>query len=155
MDATTSTITAAHLLDALFERGASDLILSAGAPPTYRIDGALIPDPTALLHPDETDRLVRELLSPQQRLGFAEQNTVDFSFQWGDRGRIRGNAFRQRGSVAVSLRAIPTRIPGYEELLLPTAVGGLTDLPHGLILFTGPTGSGKSTTQASMIDAIN
>ena len=143
------------LLDALFERAASDLILSVDAPPTLRIDGRLVPLDGGLLKPEDTDRLVRDLLAPEQRLTFAEQHSVDFSFQWGEHGRVRGNAFRQRGSVAVALRAIPTRIPGYEELLLPAAVGALAYLPHGLVLFTGPSGAGKSTTQASLIEAIN
>ncbi len=145
----------AQLLDALFERGASDVILSAGAPPTLRIDGQLVACDDQPLAPTDTDTMVRELLSPQQRLVFTEQNSVDFSFQWGEEGRVRGNAFRQRGSVAVALRAIPTRIPSFAELFLPDVVGELAKEPHGLVLFTGPTGSGKSTTQASLIDSIN
>jgi twitching motility protein PilT len=143
------------LLDSLFEREASDLILSAGAPPAFRVDGYLVRGGEEKLTPEDTDRLVRELLAPQQRVVFSEQNHVDFSFQWGERGRIRGNAFRQRGTVAVSLRSIPTRIPGFAELMLPDSVAGLAKAPHGLVLFTGPTGAGKSTTQASLIDAIN
>ncbi|MGH7722309.1 MAG: type IV pilus twitching motility protein PilT [Candidatus Dormibacteria bacterium] len=143
------------LLDSLFEREASDLILSAGAAPAFRVDGHLVPDSDHHLSGEDTDRLIRELLAPQQRIAFAEHHTVDFSFQWGERGRIRGNAFRQRGSVAVALRAIPTHIPSFSELLLPKAVGELARAPHGLVLCTGPTGSGKSTTQASLIDAIN
>ena len=143
------------LLNSLFEREASDLILSAGAEPAFRVDGKLVPGGDHPLSADDTERLVRELLAPQQRVVFSEQNTVDFSFQWGERGRIRGNAFRQRGSVAVALRAIPTHIPTFTELLLPKAVGELARAPHGLVLCTGPTGSGKSTTQASLIDAIN
>jgi len=144
-----------ELLDALFQRGGSDLVLSAGAPPSLRIDGRLVRYNEERLTPPDTDSLVRELLAPQQRMTFAEQNSVDFSFEWGEHGRIRGNAFRQRGSVAVSLRAIPTHIPSFAELLLPDSVGDLADVPHGLVLFTGPTGAGKSTTQASLIDWIN
>jgi len=144
-----------ELLDALFQRGGSDLVLSAGAPPSLRIDGRLVRYNEERLTPPDTDALVRELLAPQQRLTFAEQNSVDFSFEWGSHGRIRGNAFRQWGTVAVSLRAIPTHIPSYAELLLPDTVGELADVPHGLVLFTGPTGAGKSTTQASLIDWIN
>jgi twitching motility protein PilT len=143
------------LLDSLFDRGASDLILSADAAPMFRVDGYLVPGGEVKLTPEDTDRLVRELLAPQQRVVFSEQSNVDFSFQWGERGRIRGNAFRQRGTVAVSLRAIPTHIPSFAELMLPEAVSGLAKAPHGLVLFTGPTGAGKSTTQASLIDAIN
>lgn len=144
-----------ELLDTLFERGGSDVILSAGAPPALRVDGDLEPYGEIALTADDTDRLSRELLAPQQRITFADQNQVDFSFQWGEHGRVRGNAFRQRGAVSVALRAIPTHIPSFEELLLPEAVGELAHIPHGLVLFTGPTGAGKSTTQASLIDYIN
>ena len=144
-----------ELLDTLFERRGSDVILSAGAPPALRVDGDLEPYGDIRLTPEDTDRLARELLAPQQRITFADQNQVDFSFQWGEHGRVRGNAFRQRGSVSVALRAIPTHIPSFTELLLPEAVGELAHIPHGLILFTGPTGAGKSTTQASLIDYIN
>jgi twitching motility protein PilT len=151
----TTTVTVAQILDALFDRGASDVIVSVGAPPTFRIDGQLVPFSDEMLQPADTETLVRDLRAPQQRMVFAEHNAVDFSFQWGEHGRIRGNAFRQRGSVAVALRAIPTHIPSYSELLLPDVVGELAKAPHGLVLFTGPTGSGKSTTQASLIDAIN
>lgn len=144
-----------ELLDTLFERGGSDVLLSAGAPPALRVDGDLEPYGDVLLTPEDTDRLARELLAPQQRITFADQHQVDFSFQWGEHGRVRGNAFRQRGAVSVALRAIPTHIPSFAELLLPEAVGELAHIPHGLVLFTGPTGAGKSTTQASLIDYIN
>src|ERR1700719_953330 len=148
-------ISVRELLDALFDRGASDVILSVGAPPMLRIDGDLVRYSDAALTPEDTDSLARELLAPQQRITLSEQNAVDFSFEWGERGRVRGNAFRQRGSVAVALRAIPDHIPSFAELLLPDSVGRLATVPHGLVLFTGPTGAGKSTTQASLIDSIN
>jgi twitching motility protein PilT len=144
-----------ELLDALFDRGASDVILSTGAPPMLRIDGDLARYSDVTLSPEDTESLARELLAPQQRITLSEHSAVDFSFEWAQRGRVRGNAYRQRGSVAVALRAIPTHIPTFAELLLPDAVGRLAAMPHGLVLFTGPTGAGKSTTQASLIDAIN
>jgi twitching motility protein PilT len=150
-----STVSITELLDALFAREASDVIFSVGAPPTMRIDGELVPVNDQLLTAADTDAMAKELLGPQQRLVFTDQNTVDFSFQWGEHGRVRGNAFRQRGSVAIALRAIPTHIPSFAELMLPEAVGRLASMPHGLVLFTGPTGAGKSTSQASIIDAIN
>jgi twitching motility protein PilT len=143
------------LLEALFERGASDLLLSVSSPPTLRIDGKLEPLTFPALTAADTEHLARELLSPQQRLAFSEHQSVDFSFEWPGHGRVRGNAFRQRGTVAVALRAIPTRIPGFAEIRLPQSVADLAQSPHGLILMTGPTGCGKSTTQASIIDAIN
>ena len=140
------------LLDALFDRGASDVIISAGAPPMLRIDGVLVRYNDNPLRPEDTDSLARDLLAPQQRITFSEHNAVDFSFEWGERGRVRGNAFRQRGTVAIALRAIPTHIPSFAELFLPDSVGKLATVPHGLVLFTGPTGAGKSTTQASLLD---
>src|SRR5579863_6247504 len=118
-------VSVSELLDALFEQGGSDVILSAGAAPSLRIDGSLQPFRGGPLTAEDTDRMVRDLLAPQQRLAFAEQNAVDFSFQWGEHGRIRGNAFRQRGTVAVALRAIPTHIPSFAELMMPEAVNQL------------------------------
>ncbi len=150
----TALVSIRDLLDSLFARQASDLILSAGAAPAFRVDGNLVSSGQPL-SPEDTESLIRELLAPQQRVVFSEQNNVDFSFQWGEHGRIRGNAFRQRGSAAVALRAIPTHIPSFAELMLPETVEDLAKAPHGLVLFTGPTGAGKSTTQASLIDAIN
>jgi twitching motility protein PilT len=149
------TVTVRELLDALFDRGASDVIISAGAPPMLRIDGSLVRVGDDLLRPEDTDSLARDLLAPQQRITFSEHNAVDFSFEWGERGRVRGNAFRQRGSVSIALRAIPTHIPSFTELFLPDSVAKLASVPHGLVLFTGPTGAGKSTTQASLLDSIN
>jgi len=150
-----TTFTAGHLLDVLFDRGASDLLLSVGAPPMLRIDGALAGLEMEPLTAEDTDRLARELMSAPQRLTFADRHTADFSFEWHRCGRVRGNAFRQRGTTAIALRAIPTHIPTFEEIRMPRAVARLVKQPHGLILITGPTGCGKSTTQASIIDAIN
>jgi twitching motility protein PilT len=149
------TVTVRELLDALFDRGASDVIVSVGAPPMLRIDGTLERYRDDPLRPEDTDTLARDLLAPQQRIAFSEHNAVDFSFEWGERGRVRGNAFRQRGSVSIALRAIPSHIPSFSELFLPDSVGKLASVPHGLVLFTGPTGAGKSTTQASLLDSIN
>ena len=148
-------VTVVQLLDTLFDRGASDVLLSVGAPPTLRIDGGLVPLGQEHLTSTETETLVRDLLSPQQRLVFAEHNTVDFAFQWGDSGRIRGNAFRQRGSVAVALRAIPTHIPSYDELILPGVVGDLAYVPHGLVLLHRPDRVRQVDHPASMVDSIN
>jgi len=143
------------LLDALFDQGASDLILSAGAPPSLRLDGQLVAAASRALSDEQTRKLVDQLLSADHRRALQTEGSVDFSFQWTDRGRVRGNAFHQRGSVAVALRAIPSQIPSFAELRLPPIAERLVDLPRGLILVTGPTGAGKSTTQASMLDWIN
>jgi twitching motility protein PilT len=142
-------------LDALFDQGASDLVLSVGAPPSLRIDGQLVPAASSPLTPDQTDHLMQQLVGETLQASFKEHGAVDFSFDWQDRGRVRGNAFRQRGTTAVALRAIPHVIPTFTELRLPKIVERLVDLPRGLVLVTGPTGAGKSTTQASMLDAIN
>ena len=143
------------LLDALFDQGASDLILSAGAPPSLRLDGQLVAAASRALTDEQARKLIDQLLGADHRHALEKDGSVDFSFQWTDRGRVRGNAFHQRGSVAVALRAIPSQIPSFSELRLPPIAERLVELPRGLILVTGPTGAGKSTTQASMIDWIN
>jgi twitching motility protein PilT len=143
------------LLDALFDQGATDLLLSVGAPPSLRIDGRLTPAMSRVLTAQQTEELVDEIVADAARKVLEDAGAVDFSFQWGDRGRVRGNAFRQRSTYAIALRAIPTAIPSFADLRLPKIVEQLVELPRGLILVTGPTGSGKSTTQASMLDWIN
>ncbi len=143
------------LLDALFDQGASDLILSAGAAPSLRLDGQLVAAASRPLTAEQTHQLAEQLLTPEHRRRLGEESSVDFSFQWTDRGRVRGNAFHQRGSVALALRAITSHIPGFAELRLPSVIERLVELPRGLILSSGPTGAGKSTTQASMLDWIN
>jgi len=151
----TQDVSVGFLLDALFQEGASDLVLSAGAAPALRIDGQLRPYSQTVLHPRDTERLVDELLTEPLRQVFESHGSVDFSFDWRELGRVRGNAFRQRGSVAVALRAIPFQIPTFAELGLPPVCEEIVKLPQGLVLVTGPTGSGKSTTQAAMLDTIN
>ncbi|MGO8685960.1 MAG: type IV pilus twitching motility protein PilT [Candidatus Dormibacteria bacterium] len=144
------------LLDALFEKGASDLLLKVGARPALRMDGQL--EAMTSVEPltaDQTHSLAEQLLSPDHRSRLDSGGTVDFSFEWKDQGRVRGNAFKQRGTIALALRSIPTGIPTFEELRLPAITRKLVELPRGLILLTGPTGAGKSTTQASMLDWIN
>jgi twitching motility protein PilT len=141
-------------LHVLLEQGASDLILTAGAPPTMRKDGILVPIAAEALRPDQTELLTRELLTPERWAAFQGQGDLDFSFNWQGRARFRINAFRQRGSVAMALRLIPYQIPTFDQLGLPTIVRGLTLLPQGMILITGPTGSGKSSTLASMVNDI-
>ena len=103
----------------------------------------------------EIDALARPLLTPGQLATFEDQLDVDFSFSYLDRARIRGSIFTQRGQTALALRLIPSRIPSYEELGLPFAADMIANLPRGFVLVTGPTGSGKSTTLASIVDRIN
>ena len=140
----------------LWDQGGSDLLLSAGSAPRIRVDGKLRPiEGMPLLTGDEIDQIARPLLNREQEAIFAEHLDVDFSFSWLDRARRRGSLFTQRGQAALALRIIPSRIPSFEELGLPAAAEWLSTLPRGFVLVTGPTGSGKSTTLASIIDRIN
>jgi twitching motility protein PilT len=140
----------------LWERDATDLLLTAGAPPLMRIDGALTPVPGAApLTPDDTERIVSELSGSELFERLHRDREIDFSFGWEDKARLRANAFHQRGALSLALRIIPYEIPTMDELNLPPAVQDLVNLPQGLILVTGPTGAGKSTSLASMLDWIN
>src|SRR4051794_3253146 len=144
------------LLALLWEAGGTDLLLSVGLPPMIRVDGTLNPAAdTAALTAEDTDALLAEVLTPDQARAWAESHEYDFSFSWRDDARIRGNAFTQRGLTAVALRMIPRTIPSPDSLGLPQVLRELALRHQGLILMTGPTGSGKSTTLASLIDLIN
>ncbi len=144
------------LLHLLWLHGGSDLLVTPGSPPLARIDGVLAPlDGLATLDPAATRVLVEARLPASLRERLGEQGSVDFSFSWGERARFRANAFSQRGSLAMAVRLIPYDIPDFDELGLPEVVDRLVELPYGLVLVTGPTGSGKSTTLAAMIDRIN
>ncbi|CAM3252650.1 type IV pilus twitching motility protein PilT [Nocardioides dubius] len=145
-----------RLLGGLWEARGTDLLLTVGLPPMVRIDGTLAPvagEPA--LDADAVDGLLAEVLTDAQRDAWAGLHEYDFSFSWRDRARIRGNAFTQRGQSAVALRMIPREIPTPDDLGLPPALRELSLRHQGLILMTGPTGSGKSTTLASLIDLIN
>jgi twitching motility protein PilT len=143
-------------LQILWEQHGSDLLLAGGSAPRIRVNGALTPiDGAVPLSGEEIDNLVQTLLTPQLAATFETQQDVDFSFSWGDRARLRGSAFTQRGETALALRIIPARIPSFEDLGLPSVAESLAKLPRGFVLVTGPTGSGKSTTLAAIIDRIN
>jgi twitching motility protein PilT len=140
----------------LWERGGSDVLLSANSAPRVRVDGQLVPlEGVAELDGAQIREIVKSLLTPDQWEIFLEMMDVDFAFSWGDKARVRGSAFTQRGQAALALRIIPTRIPTFEELGLPYAANWVTEQSRGFVLVTGPTGSGKSTTLASIIDKIN
>ncbi|HET9849502.1 MAG TPA: type IV pilus twitching motility protein PilT [Candidatus Dormibacteraeota bacterium] len=141
-------------LRVLLEQAASDLVLSAGAPPTMRKDGALVAIAPEPLRPEQIEQMARELLSADRWKKFQEDRDLDFSFNWRGEARFRINAFMQRGSVGLALRLIPYQIPNYDQLGVPMVVRGLTRLSQGLILVTGPTGSGKSSTLAAMVSDI-
>jgi twitching motility protein PilT len=143
-------------LELLWEHHGSDLLLAGGSPPRVRIDGSLIPVPgAAVLSGNRIDEFVRSLLNPDLIEVFDESRDVDFGVSWKDRARLRCSAFTQKGETALAMRMIPDRIPNFEELGLPETVIEISNLSQGFVLLVGPTGSGKSTTLAAMIDRIN
>jgi len=144
-----------QLLQTMIEKGASDLHITTGTPPQIRVDGELVPLNMPPLTPPDTKQLVYSVLTDAQKHKFEEENELDFSFGLKGLSRFRANVFMQRGAVAAALRTIPFKIMTFEELGLPSVVRDLVKRPRGLILVTGPTGSGKSTTLATMIDHIN
>ncbi len=144
-----------QLLKAMVEKGSSDLHITTGSPPQLRIDGELVPLKTAPLTPVETKQLCYSILTDAQKHKFEEDNELDLSFGVKGLSRFRSNIFMQRGAVAGAFRTIPFKILTFAELGLPPVVAELSKRPRGLILVTGPTGSGKSTTLASIIDKIN
>jgi twitching motility protein PilT len=144
------------LLSYLWERRGTDLHLTAGSPPLVRVDGELHPVPDQpILKPADTQALADELLDENDRKTFEARGDVDFAFGFAHMARIRGSVYAQRGSTTLALRMIPSRVPPMAELGLPPAVQQMVEAPSGLILVTGPTGSGKSTTMASMIDHVS
>ncbi len=144
-----------QLLKAMVEKGASDLHVTTGSPPQLRVDGDLVPLKMAPLSPVETKQLCYSILTDAQKHSFEENNELDLSFGVKGLSRFRANIFMQRGAVAGAFRTIPFKILTFQELGLPPVVADLSKKPRGLILVTGPTGSGKSTTLASIIDKIN
>jgi twitching motility protein PilT len=144
-----------QLLKAMIEKGASDLHITTGSPPQLRIDGKLHPLKMPPMTPQETKQLCYSVLTDAQKHRFEETNELDLSFSVQKLSRFRGNVFVQRGNVSGAFRAIPFKIMTFEELELPPIVEVLSKKPRGLILVTGPTGSGKSTTLASIVDRIN
>lgn len=144
------------LLEEVVKRKASDLHLQVGLPPTLRIDGELVPiENQAPLTEEVTEQLIFFILDEDQKQILLKDKEFDFSFAFGDVARFRVNAFHERGNLAAALRLIPNEIRTTEELGLPKAINKFTDYPRGLVLVTGPTGSGKSTTQAALLDIIN
>lgn len=144
------------LLEQVIKMDASDLHLQVGVPPMLRVDGALKPiDDAPVLSDDDLEYLIFQIMDEDQKAILLKDKEVDFSFAFGDYGRFRVNAFHERGNLAAALRLIPTKIRTLEELEMPKVLAKFTEYPRGLVLVTGPTGSGKSTTLAAMIDRIN
>jgi twitching motility protein PilT len=143
------------LLKVMIEKGASDLHITTGSPPRLRVDGKLISLDQSPLTPAETKSLCYSILTDNQKNKFEEINELDLSFGVKGLSRFRGNVFMQRGAVAAAFRTIPFEIKSFKELGLPEIMNELVKKPRGLILVTGATGSGKSTTLAAMVDRIN
>ena len=144
------------LLEEVVRRRASDLHLQVGLPPMIRIDGSLMPIPgTDVLDDATVSKLIFAILDDEQRQVLLRDKEFDFSFAFGTLGRFRVNAFHERGSLAAALRLIPNEIKSIGELGMPAAVAEFANYPRGLVLVTGPTGSGKSTTLAAIVDKIN
>lgn len=148
-------VTLHQLLRTQAEQSASDLHVTPGAPPQLRIDGVMCPVRIDPLTPLETEQLCYSVLTETQKRIFEETKELDLSFSVKGGARFRANIFRQKGSVAGVFRLILPEVRGFDSLNLPPAVGALCDLPRGLVLVTGATGSGKSTTLAAMIDKIS
>ncbi len=144
-----------QLLKAMIEKNGSDLHLTTGSPPQLRIDGDLQPLKMEALTPSDTKQLCYSILTDSQKHSFEENNELDLSFGVKGLARFRANIFVQRGAVAGAFRTIPFKILTFEDLGLPAVVQTLAEKPRGLLLVTGPTGSGKSTTLASVINHIN
>src|SRR6266566_2616971 len=141
-----------ELLKTLVEKHGSDLHIATDTPPQIRVHGELERLPLAVLTPAETKQLVYSVLTDSQKKRFEELWELDFSFGIRGLARFRCNMFNQRGAVAAVYRLIPEKILGFQELSLPPVITTLAERPNGLVLVTGPTGSGKSTTLAAMID---
>ena len=148
-------ITLSELLKKMIEMGGSDLHITTNSPPRVRVHGKLRPLDMPPLTAADTKSLAYSVLTDAQKHRFEENLELDFSFGLKSLARFRGNCFNQRGAVGAVFRTIPWDIKGFDALALPTVVKGLCDKPRGLVLVTGPTGSGKSTTLAAMLDKIN
>lgn len=144
-----------ELLRSMVQRGSSDLHLCVGVPPIVRVDGQLIPLPFSKLTPPEAQRIVYDILTDEQIRRFEEELELDCSYSVRELSRFRLNVYRDKGAVASAFRTIPVKIPTLKDLGLPKVLETLTRRPRGLVLVTGPTGSGKSTTLAAMIGQIN
>ena len=144
-----------ELLEEMVAKGASDLHLTAGLPPQYRIDGSIVTTQFPVLTGDETMRLAYSVLNEEQKKRFENEKELDLSFGVQGISRFRANVFQQRGVVSLAIRQIPYKINTFQELGLPPICRDLINRTQGLVLVTGPTGSGKSTTLATMVDTIN
>ena len=150
-----TTVNMDRLLAACVSMGGSDIHLTVGRSPVLRIDGSLRSLETKVLEPDDTAALMRSITPDRNQQELQEEGGTDFGFAFGDKGRFRVSVFRQKGSIALVLRLIPSKMLTFEEIGLPKICQALCRRPRGMFLVTGPTGSGKTTTLATMINYIN
>ena len=153
--ANTQQVNLHQLLKAMLDQGATDLHITQASPPMLRLDGRLVPLRTPPFRPEDTKALCYSILSDKQKHRFEEDLELDLSFGVKGLARFRANLYMQKGAVAGAFRLIPYEIRSFEQLGLPDIVRELAEKPRGLVLVTGPTGSGKSTTLAAMLDMIN
>ena len=144
-----------RLLETCIRVNASDIHLHVGRPPVLRMDGRLRSLETKVLEPDDTMALMKSITPERNQQEFQEEGGTDFGFAFGDKGRFRVSVFRAKGNVSIALRLIPSKILSFDQIGLPPMVKELCRRPRGLFLVTGPTGSGKTTTLATMLDYIN
>ncbi|MHC4433794.1 MAG: type IV pilus twitching motility protein PilT, partial [Planctomycetota bacterium] len=150
-----ATVNMDRLLEACVSMGASDIHLTTNQPPVLRIDGELRPLETKVLEADDTEALMRSITPEKNQQELQEEGGTDFGFAFADKGRFRVAIFRQKGNLALVLRLIPSKILTFDEIGLPQICQALCRRPRGLFLVTGPTGCGKTTTLATMINYIN
>jgi len=148
-------VTLSQLLKTMVEQNGSDLHITTNSPPQIRVDGRLIPLKTPPLNATETKKLCYSVLTDAQKHRLEENLEIDFSFGVKGLSRFRANVYNQKGAIAGAFRSIPSVIPNMGDLGLPAVVSKLCEKPRGLVLVTGPTGSGKSTTLAAMVDKVN
>jgi twitching motility protein PilT len=150
-----ATVNMDRLLQACVAQGGSDIHLVTGRPPVLRIDGRLRSLETKVLEPDDTVALMKSITPDRNQQELQEEGGTDFGFAFGDEARFRVSIFRQKGNISLVLRLIPTKIMSFEEIGLPEICAALCRRPRGMFLVTGPTGSGKTTTLACMVNYIN
>jgi len=150
-----ATVNMDRLLQACVKQDASDIHLTVGRPPVFRVDGGLRSLETKVLTPDDTTALMKSITPERNQEELQETGTTDFGFAFGDAARFRVAIFKQRGNIALVLRLIPTRIMSFEEIGLPRICLALCRRPRGMFLVTGPTGCGKTTTLATMVNYVN
>ncbi len=144
-----------EILKTAHQHDASDIHLISGHPPMMRVHTVMTPMDCPILTPEAVEAALHEMTTPEQRAVFKERKDLDFSYQIEGLGRYRVNAHRQRGTIGLAMRAVKEKVPPLEDLNLPDVISRLTYLPRGLVLVTGDTGSGKSTTLAAMIQSMN